>query len=97
MMVLNYRRQNSRPISYSAPSPPFSFMLPPELVAKEPPERRGILRDEVKLMVINRSNFETKILCCSHGNFKLNFYQYLFLISITSTANDKTLVLIYKQ
>ena len=57
---LNYCRQNARPISHSAPSPPFSFMLPPELVAREPPERRGILRDEVKLMVINRSNFETE-------------------------------------
>jgi S-adenosylmethionine:tRNA ribosyltransferase-isomerase len=56
---LNYCRQNARPISHSATSP-LSFMLPPELVAKEPPERRGILRDEVKLMVINRSNFETE-------------------------------------
>ncbi len=56
---LNYSRQNAKPISYSATSP-LSFMLPPELVAKEPPERRGILRDEVKLMVINRSNFDTK-------------------------------------
>lgn len=57
---IDYLRQRARPISYSAPSPLFSFMLPPELVAREPPERRGILRDGVKLMVINRSNFETE-------------------------------------
>ena len=34
---------------------PFSFTLPSELVAKEPPERRGIARDAVRLMVIDRS------------------------------------------
>lgn len=34
---------------------PFSFTLPTELVAKEPPERRGIARDAVRLMVIARS------------------------------------------
>lgn len=34
---------------------PFSFNLPPELSAKEPPERRGIARDEVRLMVIERA------------------------------------------
>jgi S-adenosylmethionine:tRNA ribosyltransferase-isomerase len=34
---------------------PFSFTLPPERVAKEPPERRGIARDAVRLMVIDRS------------------------------------------
>lgn len=34
---------------------PFSFTLPMELVAKEPPERRGIARDAVRLMVIGRS------------------------------------------
>jgi S-adenosylmethionine:tRNA ribosyltransferase-isomerase len=56
---LNHRRQESRPVSYStSSSPPFSFMLPPELVAKEPPEHRGVSRDEVKLMVINRSNYQ---------------------------------------
>lgn len=33
---------------------PFSFQLPPELVAKEPPERRGIGRDQVRLLVIER-------------------------------------------
>lgn len=35
-----------------------SFALPRELFAKEPPERRGIARDEVKLMIINRKNHQ---------------------------------------
>ncbi|MER3435705.1 MAG: hypothetical protein C4288_20530 [Leptolyngbya sp. ERB_1_1] len=34
---------------------PFSFILPEELSAKEPPEQRGIARDAVRLMVIDRS------------------------------------------
>ena len=34
---------------------PFSFNLPPELSAKEPPERRGLARDHVRLMVIDRA------------------------------------------
>lgn len=33
-----------------------SFMLPPELQAKEPPERRGMARDQVRLMVIDRES-----------------------------------------
>ena len=37
-------------------SAPFSFNLPPELAAKEPPERRGIGRDQVHLLVIDREN-----------------------------------------
>ncbi len=32
----------------------FTFVLPPELSAKEPPERRGIRRDQVRLLVIDR-------------------------------------------
>ena len=55
---LNHRREVARPISSALSSPPFSFILPPELVAKEPPEQKGISRDEVKLMVINRSNYQ---------------------------------------
>jgi S-adenosylmethionine:tRNA ribosyltransferase-isomerase len=35
-------------------SHPFSFTLPRELEAKEPPERRGVARDQVRLMVIHR-------------------------------------------
>jgi S-adenosylmethionine:tRNA ribosyltransferase-isomerase len=39
-------------------SAPFSFNLPPELAAKEPPERRGVARDRVRLMVIDRRTNE---------------------------------------
>jgi S-adenosylmethionine:tRNA ribosyltransferase-isomerase len=35
---------------------PFDFVLPPELSAKEPPERRGIGRDQVRLLVIERAS-----------------------------------------
>jgi S-adenosylmethionine:tRNA ribosyltransferase-isomerase len=35
---------------------PFTFTLPPELSAKEPPERRGIRRDQVRLLVIDRAS-----------------------------------------
>jgi S-adenosylmethionine:tRNA ribosyltransferase-isomerase len=34
---------------------PFSFHLPDELSAKEPPERRGIARDKVRLLAITRA------------------------------------------
>lgn len=37
-------------------SAPFTFRLPDELAAKEPPERRGIARDEVRLLVIDRES-----------------------------------------
>src|SRR6187455_1757045 len=37
---------------------PFSFILPDELSAKEPPERRGLARDQVKLLVIDRASHE---------------------------------------
>jgi S-adenosylmethionine:tRNA ribosyltransferase-isomerase len=33
----------------------FTFVLPPELSAKEPSERRGIRRDQVRLLVIDRA------------------------------------------
>jgi S-adenosylmethionine:tRNA ribosyltransferase-isomerase len=33
----------------------FTFVVPPELSAKEPPERRGIRRDQVRLLVIDRA------------------------------------------
>src|SRR5438874_11302209 len=34
---------------------PFAFTLPPELSAKEPPERRGVRRDQVGLLIIERA------------------------------------------
>src|SRR5437763_12669163 len=34
---------------------PFPFTLPAEQSAKEPPERRGIRRDQVRLLVIERA------------------------------------------
>ena len=37
---------------------PFTFNLPPELSAKEPPERRGLARDRVRLLVIDRATHE---------------------------------------
>jgi S-adenosylmethionine:tRNA ribosyltransferase-isomerase len=33
---------------------PFSFVLPAGLAAREPPERRGLARDQVRLMVLDR-------------------------------------------
>lgn len=41
--------------STSAGAEAFKFQLPGELNAKEPPERRGIARDQVRLMAIDRS------------------------------------------
>jgi S-adenosylmethionine:tRNA ribosyltransferase-isomerase len=35
-----------------------SFTIPPELAAVEPPERRGLARDEVRLLVIDRASGE---------------------------------------
>lgn len=37
-----------------------TFTLPPELAAKEPPERRGIARDKVRLMAIDRSTHQVE-------------------------------------
>src|SRR5215213_4092121 len=42
-------------IHHLAMSSPFTFTLPPELSAREPPERRGLARDHVRLMVIERA------------------------------------------
>jgi S-adenosylmethionine:tRNA ribosyltransferase-isomerase len=35
-------------------SAPFTFVLPDELAAREPPERRGVPRDRVRLLVLDR-------------------------------------------
>ena len=45
---------------------PFSFTLPPELVAKGPPERLGLARDAVRLMVIDRGE--------KYGIYHTRFY-----------------------
>lgn len=37
-------------------SAPFTFQLPAELAASEPPERRGLARDGVRLLVIDRKS-----------------------------------------
>jgi len=39
-------------------SVPFTFTLPPELAAAEPPEHRGVARDHVRLMVIDRTTYQ---------------------------------------
>ncbi len=41
-------------------SVPFTFTLPPELSADQPPERRGIARDEVRLMIVDRASGRTE-------------------------------------
>src|SRR6476646_11614705 len=55
-----HQNQHSVHSSSSPSPPPFSFKVPPDLAAKEPPERRGIARDEVRLLVINRKSYETE-------------------------------------
>ncbi len=45
-------------------SPGFEFSLPPELEASEPPEARGLRRDQVRLMVSNYTNDKVR-----HTNF----------------------------
>jgi S-adenosylmethionine:tRNA ribosyltransferase-isomerase len=42
-----------------------TFTVPPELEASEPPEKRGIARDEVRLMVVHRSTGEI-----THATFR---------------------------
>jgi S-adenosylmethionine:tRNA ribosyltransferase-isomerase len=41
-------------------SAPFTFVLPPESAAREPPERRGLSRDGVRLMVLDRRTGEAE-------------------------------------
>lgn len=38
---------------------PFTFSLPDELSAKEPPERRGLTRDQVRLLILDRVSGST--------------------------------------
>jgi S-adenosylmethionine:tRNA ribosyltransferase-isomerase len=58
MIIINKNSSVSEFQMNMSSSSSSSFRLPPELFAKEPPERRGIARDEVKLMVINRNNYQ---------------------------------------
>jgi S-adenosylmethionine:tRNA ribosyltransferase-isomerase len=39
---------------------PFTFALPPDLAAREPPERRGTPRDQVRLLVLDRRTSRTE-------------------------------------
>jgi S-adenosylmethionine:tRNA ribosyltransferase-isomerase len=39
---------------------PFTFTLPPELAAQAPPERRGVPRDRVRLMILDRNTGRTE-------------------------------------
>src|SRR5436305_1609024 len=48
------QRRLLRPLRSKVMSAPFSFMLPADLAAKEPPERRGSGRDGVRLLVLSR-------------------------------------------
>lgn len=51
-------------------SAPFWFTLPPERSATAPPERRGIARDRVRLMLIDRQTFQVEHSRFDHlGNF----------------------------
>lgn len=58
-LAINNRNRCSRKL-INTMSTPFSFTLPPELSAKEPPELRGIARDQVRLMVINRETYQVE-------------------------------------
>lgn len=50
---------------------PIEFKLPPALEAREPPEARGLARDEVRLLVSHREDDRTE-----HASFR-NIAQYL--------------------
>jgi S-adenosylmethionine:tRNA ribosyltransferase-isomerase len=43
-------------VSAAAATAPFSFVLPPLLAAGEPPEARGLARDHVRLLVLDRAS-----------------------------------------
>lgn len=66
------RSHSRQPVSKAFPSPagpergpggeaapPIEFTLPRELEASGPPERRGLRRDQVRLLVLNRSSGAT--------------------------------------
>src|ERR1700737_3720162 len=43
-------------VDVKSTNPPFSFELPTELEAREPPEARGLARDMVRLLVSQRAS-----------------------------------------
>jgi len=45
---------------FAAVSAPFNFTLPDELSAREPPERRGLGRDKVRLLVVERESGDVR-------------------------------------
>lgn len=70
---------------------PFSLTLPDELSAKKPPELRGINRDHVKLLVIDRSNTKTYHSAFNHlSDFLKRGDLLIFNSSRTLPASLKT-------
>ena len=55
-MIVQSVLENRRDDSQNPNSEALDFELPPELEAGEPPEARGLDRDEVRLMVSYRSD-----------------------------------------
>src|SRR5437660_11012834 len=64
---------------------PFTFTLPPELSAKEPPERRGIRRDQVRLLLIERATVRIK-----YSRFD-KIYNYLLAGDLLVFNSSRTL------
>jgi S-adenosylmethionine:tRNA ribosyltransferase-isomerase len=58
-VIFSHARQSFKPVAQPLPRfhlEALEFTLPPELEAHEPPEARGLARDEVRLLVSNRSD-----------------------------------------
>ncbi|MEX0750084.1 MAG: S-adenosylmethionine:tRNA ribosyltransferase-isomerase, partial [Dehalococcoidia bacterium] len=78
--------KTTKHVPSSLPCGPFDFVLPPELEAHEPPEARGLARDDVRLMVSRiRSD------AVSHGRFR-DITEYLragdvLVINTSATIN----------
>ena len=71
---------------------PFNFTLPDELTAKKPPELRGINRDRVKLMIIDRESGNRSHSTFNHlTEFLRNGDMLIFNSSRTLPASLKTI------
>ena len=68
--------------------PAFTFELPPELEAHEPPEARGLSRDGVRLMVSFRSDSRTPK--AVHARFRdlPRFLQAGDVLVVNTSATD---------